>query len=152
VKEVKDGNVSMQLKNSKLGTLVEVNGPFGSFKLETRDMNSRKHLFIATGTGISPFHSMVASYPEINYTLLHGIRYPDETYEKYDYDPKRYIPCISGGNGKNRGRVTDFLPFYRDEHDMMYYVCGNSDMIYDVCNILKNRGVTGDRVLTEIYF
>ena len=153
VKEVIDGNVSMQLRHCKEGNLVEVNGPFGSFKLETKDMYSRKHLFIATGTGISPFHSMVASYPGINYTLLHGIRYPDETYDKHDYDPERYIPCIStGGNGKYNGRVTDFLPDFPDEADMIYYLCGNSSMIYDVCNILRKRSVSAERILTEVYF
>jgi len=153
VKEVIEGNVSMQLKNCNPGDLLEVNGPFGTFKLETKDMFSRKHLFIATGTGISPFHSMVTSYPGIKYTILHGTRYVNEAYDKNEYRPKSYIHCTSKEKGSGfHGRVTDMLPDYPLEPDMMFYICGNSSMIYDVCSILRKRGVSGDCILTEVYF
>ena len=153
VKEVLDGNVSMQLRNCNPGDLLEVNGPFGSFRLETKNMYSRKHLFIATGTGISPFHSMVKTYPGINYTILHGIRYSDEAYEKNDYEPERYITCTTKelSSGYN-GRVTGFLSDYLDEPDTVYYLCGNSSMIYEVSDLLRDKGVSGDRVLKEVYF
>jgi ferredoxin--NADP+ reductase/benzoate/toluate 1,2-dioxygenase reductase subunit len=153
VKEVLDGNISIQLRNSKPGDLLEVNGPFGSFKLETKDMYSRKHLFIATGTGISPFHSMVTSYPGIDYTILHGIRYLNEAYDKIEYDRERYIACISRekSSGYN-GRVTDYLSDYPAEPDTVYYLCGNSSMIFEATGILRNKGVTGDRILREVYF
>ena len=59
VREVLNGNVSLQLKQCKPGQLLQVNGPFGSFGLETFDMFSRKLVFIASGTGIAPFHSFV---------------------------------------------------------------------------------------------
>ena len=42
VREVLDGNVSLQLKQCTPGQLLQVNGPFGSFGLETFDMFSRK--------------------------------------------------------------------------------------------------------------
>ena len=95
VREVPDGNVSKQLKQCKPGELLKVNGPFGSFGLESFDMFSRKLVFIASGTGISPFHSFVRSYPGIDYTLIHGVRYKNEAYESKDYDPHRYILCTS---------------------------------------------------------
>jgi ferredoxin/flavodoxin---NADP+ reductase len=153
VKEVIDGNVSKQLRHCKPGQLLEVNGPFGTFKLETKSMYSIKHLFIATGTGISPFHSMVTSYPGIRYTILHGIRYLKEAYDSNDYPRNRYIPCISKEkSGSHTGRVTKFLPDYPIEPDMIFYICGNSSMIYEVCDILRKKGVTGDRILTEVYF
>ena len=153
VKEVLGGRVSLQLKNSTPGQLLYVNGPFGSFKLEKKDMYSRKHMFIATGTGISPFHSFVRSYPGIDYTVLHGIRLKNETYEKQEFDADRYIACVSAEeNGKYSGRVTRFLPYYPDKPDTVYYICGNSSMIYAVTKMLKDKGVTGDRILTEVYF
>lgn len=153
VKEVLDGNISIQLRNSEPGNLLEVNGPFGSFKLETKDMYSRKHLFIATGTGISPFHSMVTSYPGIDYTILHGIRYLNEAYDRIEYEPDRYIACISRekSSGYN-GRVTDYLSDYPTDPDTIYYLCGNSSMIFEATGILRNKGVTGDRILREVYF
>lgn len=153
VKEVLNGNVSLQLKNSQPGDLLEVNGPFGSFRIEQNHIYSKKFVFIATGTGISPFHSFVTSYPGIDYTILHGIRDINEAYEKEVYDTARYIPCVSGGiTGKYNGRVTDFLPGFNDDQDMLYYICGNNNMIYDVCRILRNKGVTSERIFTEVYF
>jgi ferredoxin/flavodoxin---NADP+ reductase len=153
VREVLGGNVSTQLKHCKPGDLLDVNGPFGSFKLETKNMYSRKHMFIATGTGIAPFHSMVISYPGIDYTILHGIRYASEAYEKNDFEHERYFPCVSGEkNCKYSGRVTLFLPDYPDEPETVYYLCGNSSMIYEVSNMLKDAGVSGDRIQTEVYF
>ena len=153
VKEVINGNVSLQLRNCQPGDLLEVNGPFGSYKLETNEIYSRKFFFIGTGTGISPFHCFVTSYPGINYTIFHGIRDINETYEKHVYDPKRYLPCVSTGNkSKYNGRVTDFLPYYPDEPDMVYYICGNSSMLYDVCKILRDKGVPPERIFTEVYF
>jgi ferredoxin/flavodoxin---NADP+ reductase len=153
VKEVLDGNVSQQLRNSSPGDLLDTNGPFGSFKLETKDMYSRKHLFIATGTGISPFHSMVTSYPGIDYTILHGIRYLNEAYDKNDYEPDRYITCTTKEKSSGfNGRVTDFLRDYAGEPDTVYYLCGNSSMIYEVSDMLLGRGITGDRILKEVYF
>jgi ferredoxin--NADP+ reductase/benzoate/toluate 1,2-dioxygenase reductase subunit len=153
VKEVLQGNVSLQLKNSRPGDLLEVNGPFGSFRLESYGMLSRKYMFIATGTGISPFHSFVTSYPGIDYTIRHGIRDINEAYERETYDPARYIPCVSKGtNNDYNGRVTDFLPHYKDEPEMLYYICGNNNMIYEVCRILRNKGVPAERIFTEVYF
>jgi ferredoxin--NADP+ reductase/benzoate/toluate 1,2-dioxygenase reductase subunit len=153
VREVLDGNVSAQLRMVRPGDLLEVNGPFGSLRLEPRDLYSRKYMFIASGTGISPFHSFITSFPGIDYMILHGIRNIEDAYEKYEYNPKRYIPCVSQGkNNKFNGRVTDFLPDYPDEPDMDYYICGNSNMIFDVNKILKNKGVTSGRIFIEVYF
>jgi ferredoxin/flavodoxin---NADP+ reductase len=153
VKEIEEGTVSKQLRNCNPGDMLEVNGPFGYFKLETKDMYSIKHMFIATGTGISPFHSFVKSYPGIDYTILHGISTLNDAYERNDYDPKRYFPCVSKERtGSFNGRVTDFLPDFPDKPDTLYYLCGSSSMIYDVKTLLAHRGVTRDRILMEVYF
>jgi ferredoxin--NADP+ reductase len=153
VKEVKEGSVSLQLRNCKPGDLLEVNGPFGYFKLETKDMYSIKHMFIATGTGISPFHSFVKSYPGIDYTILHGISTMHDAYEKNEYDQERYFPCVSREKTKKyNGRVTEFLPDFPDKPDTLYYLCGSGSMIYDVKTLLAERGVSRDRILMEVYF
>ena len=124
VREVPEGNVSLQLKQCKPGDFLQVNGPFGSFGLERFDMFSRKLVFIASGTGISPFHSFIKSYPGINYTLIHGVRYNNEAYERNDYDPRRYYLCTSEeSNGDHKGRVTSFLPGYPvDRGDVILYL------------------------------
>ena len=153
VREVLNGNVSLQLKQCKPGQLLQVNGPFGSFGLETFDMFSRKLVFIASGTGIAPFHSFVRSYPGIDYTLIHGVRYNNEAYERNDYDPRRYILCTSKeNNGGHKGRVTRFLPGYPVDRDMLFYVCGNNNMIYEVYHILRDKGIADENIFSEVYF
>jgi ferredoxin--NADP+ reductase/benzoate/toluate 1,2-dioxygenase reductase subunit len=153
VREVPDGIVSLQLKECKPGQLLNVNGPFGAFKLEEYEMYSRKLIFIASGTGISPFHSFVRSYPGIDYTLIHGVRYVNEAYDRNDYDPSRYILCTSQESYKGmKGRVTSFLPNFNVTSGMLFYLCGNSSMIHDVSHILINKGIPAENILSEVYF
>lgn len=153
VRDIPEGNVSPQLKNCSPGQFLQVNGPFGSFGLEKFDMYFRKLIFIATGTGISPFHSFVRSFPGINYTLFHGVQYSNEAYQRNDYDPSRYILCTSKEvKGEHKGRVTKFLPDYPVVPDMLFYLCGNRNMIYEVENILRARGIPDGKIFTEVYF
>jgi ferredoxin--NADP+ reductase/benzoate/toluate 1,2-dioxygenase reductase subunit len=153
VKEVLDGKVSLQLKNCIPGQLLQVNGPFGSFGLEKFDIFSRKLVFIASGTGISPFHSFVKSYPGIDYILFHGVRYDNEAYDRSDYDPSRYFLCTSKETkGRNKGRVTRFLQSYPLALDMLFYLCGNNNMIYDVSHILADKDVPEENIFSEVYF
>jgi ferredoxin--NADP+ reductase/benzoate/toluate 1,2-dioxygenase reductase subunit len=153
VKEVLEGRVSLKLKQCAPGQMLQVNGPFGSFGLEKFDMYSRKFVFVASGTGISPFHSFVRSYPGIDYLLFHGVRYSDEAYEKDDYEPSRYILCTSKDDrGTNKGRVTRFLSDYPLSPEMLFYLCGNNNMIFEVHNILQNRSVPEENIFSERYF
>ena len=153
VREVIDGHVSVQLKDCKQGQLLEVNGPFGSFGPERSDMLSGKLIFIASGTGISPFHSIVRSYPGIDYVLFHGVSYNNEAYEKDHYDPDRYVLCTSRESSQGRhGRVTKFIKQYPVTPEMLFYLCGNSNMIYEVSHILRERKIADDNIISEIYF
>lgn len=153
VREVNKGNVSPRLKQCKPGQMLQVNGPFGSFGIEKFDMFSRKLVFIASGTGISPFHSFVRSYPGIDYTLIHGVRFNEEAYERNEYNPDRYILCTSKeDNGGHKGRVTRFLPGYNVYRDMLFYLCGNNSMIYEVYHILRGKGIPDENIFSEVYF
>jgi ferredoxin--NADP+ reductase/benzoate/toluate 1,2-dioxygenase reductase subunit len=152
VREVLRGNVSPRLKNCKPGDLLQVNGPFGAFGIESFDL-SRKLIFIATGTGISPFHSFVRSFPGINYTIIHGVSHKAEAYESDEYDPARYFLCTSKESNEGRkGRVTKFLPAYPVTTDMLFYLCGNNSMIYEVYHILRNKSVPDENIFMEVYF
>lgn len=153
VREVIHGNVSLKLKECQPGQSLQVNGPFGSFGLETFNMFSRKLVFIATGTGIAPFHSFIRSYPGINYTLIHGARHNYEAYDRNDYDPQRYILCTSKeSNGGQKGRVTGFLKSLPVVHEMLFYLCGNNNMIYEVYHILRDKGIPDENIFPEVYF
>lgn len=153
VREVLKGNVSPRLRHCRPGDMLQVNGPFGSFGIESFDRFTHNLVFIATGTGISPFHSFVRSYPAINYTLMHGVSYKSEAYERIEYDATRYILCTSKEIWEgHKGRVTNFLPFYPLKPDMLFYLCGNNNMIYEVYHILLNKGIPDENIFMEVYF
>jgi ferredoxin--NADP+ reductase/benzoate/toluate 1,2-dioxygenase reductase subunit len=152
IKEVEGGIVSKQLRKLIPGELLDVDGPFGYFTLDENKMD-RPHLFIGTGTGVAPFRSLTASYPQLNYTLLHGVRFGREAYERHLYPEGKYVLCTSRDNqGNFHGRVTDYLRQMELNLDTMVYLCGNCDMIYDVYDLLTSRGFPAGNIKTEVYF
>jgi len=152
IKEVDSGTVSRQLRKLIPGELLDVDGPFGYFTLEEKNLN-REYLFIGTGTGIAPFHSLAGSYPGLNYTLLHGVRYSHEAYEWFSYPGKKIVRCTSRDEGGDfHGRVTDYLKQKELNCDTLVYLCGNCDMIYDVYDLLTSRGFPSGNIKTEVYF
>jgi ferredoxin--NADP+ reductase len=153
VKEIDEGIVSKQLKHLPPGAHVEMDGPYGFFTLDEESRSGKELVFIASGTGIAPFHSFIKSYPGLNYKLVHGVKYGDESYEFEDYNPGRYILCTSRDNrGDYQGRVTDFLMAQPIKTSADYYLCGNSQMIHNVYDILNDISVQPDRIHAEVYF
>ena len=153
VKEVKDGYFSPKLSQLKPGDLVEVHGPFGKFFIDEKLIAGNRLVFIASGTGIAPFRSMVRTYPDMDYTLIHGVRYGNEAYDRHEYDPSRYVLCTSGDtSGNYHGRLTDYLKETLFAANTHFYLCGNSNMIFDALEILKEKGFDRDQVHCEVYF
>lgn len=152
VRLVNDGYLTNKLQKLKKNDVLIVYGPFGEFVIDKKIMN-KQHLFIASGTGISPFRSFVKSYPNINYTIIHGVRYMNEAYYNKEYDESRYILCTSKDNkGAFNGRVTDYLKDFDVNKVHFFYVSGNNMMITDVISMLKKKGVKVQQIKLEIYF
>lgn len=152
IREVERGVVSTALKNVRAGDQVEIGGPYGEFCL-AEPVSGSRYLFIATGTGIAPFHSYVRTFPSLDYRILHGVRQMEETYHAADYEPGRYSACISRPNGRGSGeRVTDRLAREDVADGEKIYLCGNRAMIVDAVEILRAKGVSGDNIFTEVFF
>ncbi|MCX7986355.1 MAG: FAD-binding oxidoreductase [Bacteroidales bacterium] len=153
IKEVPTGVYSQLLRKRTRGDLLEVKGPSGSFTLNPQLLKTERYLFIATGTGISPFHSYILSYPDFNYHLLHGVRYSFEAYESNTYPADKITICTSGDDkGHFHGRVTQYLEEKVHSTDYLVYLCGNSAMINDAIDILKGKGFKNDQLFIESYF
>lgn len=153
VKEVDEGFLSKRLKNSKPGDVLEIEGPFGYFILDETKVKERKYLFIASGTGISPFHSMILSNPGLNFKLLHGVRLGAEGYDRQDYPAGSYIQCTSKDEqGDFHGRVTEYMLHNPVDEDTWVYLCGNSVMIDDAYTILEQQNIPSHHLHTEVYF
>ena len=153
VKEVEEGHVSKRLKTLNRGDSVNVEGPFGFFTIDAKKIESHNFLFIASGTGIAPFHSIINSRKNIDYKLLHGVKYGAEQYESEEYPKENYIGCTSRDNqGNFSGRVTDYLKQNEVDSNTLVYLCGNYEMIHEVYDILTNKGLSPDNIRTEVYF
>jgi len=153
-KQVSEGYLTKKLKKVKSGDRLDVYGPMGYFTIDPNKIKTHRFFLIASGTGIAPFRSFVRTYPNLDYSIVHGIRYGHETYESHAYEPERYISCTSrDGKGAFKGRVTDYLQQKNDFGDhALFYFCGNSEMIYDAMEILKEKGFEREQMLSEVYF
>jgi ferredoxin--NADP+ reductase/benzoate/toluate 1,2-dioxygenase reductase subunit len=178
VKEIPEGTVSRALRRCRPGDALEVDGPHGSFSLVEGTRTSAQFLFVATGTGVSPFHCFARENPGLDYLLLHGVRDAVELYDSSTFAPDRFVPCISRGHGvlaerarpsgqagtrvlprgaesaenTYAGRVTSYLSERPVEASRYCYLCGNSDMIYEAYSLLRKRGVPHSRIFAEVYF
>lgn len=153
IREVEDGYMTPQLKPLKNGAEVEIFGPNGQFTLQKINKETDKLLFVSTGTGIAPFHCYIKSYHNLNYRLVHGVRYSDEAYDRSDYDKNRLTVCTSREIGNDfNGRVTDYLKTIDIKQFDHIFLCGNKEMINDVTLLAENVGFEKDRIHTETYF
>ncbi len=162
IRAVVKGAVSSALRQLKKGEYVQLDGSYGKFTLKDPEDKNKKYVFVASGTGIAPFHSFAMSYPFLNYTILHGVRHVEEQYDKKDYKKGSYMACISKpeknkdlkiqNNDVFNGRVTDYLRAKGVDKTATYYLCGNTDMINEVYDILREEKVNGDQIFTEVFF
>lgn len=153
IKVVQDGSLTPHLSELNVGDELEIDGPYGNFVLHAPEDKNLKYLFLATGTGIAPFRSFALTYPNLNYHIIHGVRYRYEMYNSSDYEVGKYLPCVS--KNENYGisqRVTKYLADNPVDSGTIVYLCGNKNMIIDSFEILRTQGVPGDNIFTEVFF
>ena len=133
-------------------------GPLGSFVL--RD-SPRDVLFVATGTGIAPFRSMLWSLAETSssrvITLLWGLRSERDLYYQEELISLRerlpgfsFITTLSQPTGAWRGttgRVTPLVETHvASVANLEAFLCGNGGMVRDVRDVLRRKGLCPIRV------
>lgn len=150
---VQEGYLTPRLSTLNIGDTIWITEPRGDFLYQ-----DGPGMWIATGTGIAPFYSMLRSGNHKEKKLVHGERYPDRFCFSNEFSEtlgKSYIRCCSRdtGPGLFHGRVTDYLE--QKAHlptDINYYLCGRAEMVVEVRDLLIRRGVSFERILSEIYF
>lgn len=150
---IDEGYLTPRLADLEAGDTIWITKPRGEFT-----SSDEPAVWIASGTGIAPFYSMLKSGRAANTILIHGNRYLEQ-FHFYDYFMellgKNYTRCCSAeeDEGVFHGRVTSFL----EEHPLpdpglKYYLCGSAEMVVDTRDILIEKGVPFDRIISEIYF
>ncbi len=148
-----DGYLTPLLAKVKPGDTIQISEPFGNFTCD------EKHAFwIASGTGIAPFMSMILSGIQEGKTLVHGSRLLTHFYFREEIQTilgEAYIPCCSGelGNGVYHGRLTSYLKeLHLLSPERKYYLCGSAEMVVDTRDILISKGIPYENIIAEIYF
>lgn len=151
LRRVSGGYLSPFLTGLKQDDIIEAKEPHGNF-LKTLNSQSN-NIFISSGTGIAPFHSLIKSIPELNYILIQGIGKEDEIIDKEDYDPQKLVICSrSSHTSAYRGRVTDYIKNNKFTNDAKFYFCGSSEMIIEGMRILIDRGYDKNSMQYENFY
>jgi ferredoxin--NADP+ reductase len=146
-----DGFLTPKLASMIPGEKILVSKPYGSFV-----GTSEKSWWIATGTGIAPFFSMVKSGITTE-KLIHGVRHLNQFYFEDEIEEAlndKYIRCCSSESSCNTipGRVTDYLNGIQKLPEVKYFICGQALMVVEVRDLLIKKGIPFENIMAEIYF
>src|SRR5450432_461642 len=161
---VQDGFMSNFLCDMKEGDELQCQGPFGDFILHPPMRNT---IFIATGTGIAPFRSMLhwlladeSRHQGKQISLIFGNRTEKDIYYHdeflrlaQDHGNFHYLPTLSRGAPEwqgLRGYVQDHVPsIAKERSDMHAYICGLDKMVKANRDLLKGLGWDRKSILYE---
>jgi len=143
----------------KPGDSFKAFGAYGEFTY--RPNQGKAVCFISTSTGFAPIRSILNSdaflknKPE-KYLNLLGVRTEDEILFSKEMTGSENVVAVSrptdNWNGF-KGRVTDFLETMEKTWDWKhcdFYICGNAEMVQEVCRLLANRyGVPKSSIIAE---
>ena len=156
------------------GGNITASGPYGRFCLMPADAN-RRYLLIATGTGVTPYRSMLPQLETlmrergVEVVLLFGARTPAELLSGDEFRAFaeahpgfRFVPCFSRelpGEGSphahadvRHGYVQQALPeFAPNPATDIAYLCGNPNMVDACFEALKGFGLAVPQIRREKY-
>jgi len=163
---VQDGFMSNFLCDMKEGDEISSQGPFGDFILRPP---MRDTIFIATGTGIAPFRSMLhwlvadaSRHENKQLWLVFGSRTEQDIYYHQEFlrlagahKNFHYLPTLSRGAGDwqgLRGYVQQHVPgIVAGRTDMHAYICGLDKMIRANRDLPKSLGWDRKSIRYEKY-
>lgn len=141
--------------------------PLGYFTLRHP---GHRAVFVATGTGIAPFRSMLLDHlprTEPRITLLFGVRYMEgllyrDEFEQLEkkYQSFRFLPTLTrpteswkGRTGRVQAHLDEALALRTSEElpTVDVYICGLKEMVDDVRKELKQRGFDRKQIIYEKY-
>lgn len=167
---VPGGTATALFEGLQIGDQLQASGPYGRFCLPP-GYHNRRYVLIATGTGVTPYRSMLPLLAEaiasrgVQVVLLQGARTPVELLYGDDFrafadaHPQfRYVPCFSRElpdqphadvrHGYVQQQLAEFAP---DAQGDIAYLCGNPDMVDSCIEALKAAGLPNAQIRREKY-
>lgn len=156
---------SKYLESLEFGAEVSALGPMGHFVIPP-NVQETAFYFIATGSGIAPFRSMVLDLLEKQekrpIVLYWGLRHEEDMFWELEFQElsKNYPNftshiILSKPQPEwtlNKGRVTDLLAALEKPAGAGYYLCGNGKMVDEVKLQLREAGIPDTQVHNEMFY
>jgi len=155
IRRMPGGEVSDYLAGLTPGSLIKISPPFGWFRPGEKAENA-PFVFVATGTGISPFLSYLrAPAPLPPLQLFYGVRQQEDLVEpSFLAQRAPLFLAISRERVHNtfHGRITGMLDKMIIHPNAHYYLCGIDDMIDEVTIHLEAKGIPTRHIHRECFF
>jgi ferredoxin-NADP reductase len=171
IRLVEGGGFTPLLWQLTLGDPINIKGPKGKFLLQD---DGNTCLWVATGTGLAPFMSMLdtlrANGQQRDVVLLHGVSYDHDLAWRGELQhlvddgtfPLRYVATVSRPQlcpewTGLTGRVEAIIEAQMDRHGLMpgnatLYLCGNPEMVSAVEEMATARGFPAEQIRKELYW
>jgi len=158
------GGLDPHLELASLGTMLDLEGPFGSFGLPARV--DQPLVFVAGGTGIAPLRSMLIEHVSRPTNFPTALVYSARAVDEFAFRPELAALEASGRvacyftvtreetsewQGR-RGRISNLLlKEALPSTDSTCLVCGPPQLVSDARSLLMKLGVSETRILVEKY-
>lgn len=158
------GALDPHLELAAPGTLIDLEGPFGTFGLPPA-LADRPLLFVAGGTGIAPLRSILVerlSRPDVPVvSVVYSARSPEQFAYRAELDAMARagrlnlvltVSRVGEGWEGRLGRIDEgLLRAAMPSRDACCLVCGPPQLVSDSTELLARLGVGRERILTEKY-
>jgi all-trans-retinol 13,14-reductase len=154
------GEASTYFTNIKVGAQINGVGPAGKFAMLKSD--TRNNVFIATGTGLSPFVSMIDNLlredSKATATVFFGCWRLRDNFAAMFLDDSRVRLIVVAedlegtveSENVRMGRVTTVVPdLLETMGNYTFYLCGHPVMVQDMESVLLEKGVDAGQIVTE---
>ncbi|MCL4375728.1 FAD-binding oxidoreductase [Candidatus Marsarchaeota archaeon] len=160
------GKFTSKLDTAKIGDVYYISAPYGQFKF---DLNSgTKFLFLAGGTGLAPFFSMLrlskARSQQIDGVLIYSTKYSDDIIEQEELSqitselgvklavtvtrPKENDTWKGDTGHVNAEMIKKYAP---DVVDRVSYICGPPAFVNALKQALFSLGVDQKHIKAEMW-
>lgn len=146
------------LKNLNPNNTLTFDGPYGHMVVPEDFNDDRQINFVCSGTGISPFVSIIKFLNQVKYKGEINILY-SEKFEKDFYDLSKltisntYL-SVTRENSLSTltGRVTEHLELLPISAKSLFFVCGNTRMLIEVVKYLKGKNLDSGNIIYESFY
>ena len=160
------GRFTSKLDNAKVNDTYYISAPYGQFKFDLE--NTSKLLFLAGGTGIAPFMSMIRQIEKTNKKadciVLYSVKFPDEIIEHEELDRfekelgiKTIVTVTRAKDGEmwdgEKGHVDAnmIMRHVPDVKERISYICGPPAFVKALKTALVSLSVDEKEIKAEMW-